>query len=156
MEKALESGCFQKSLRKKVHWREDLPHHIADLLYRQALSGLSIVNKAGQLVFGFAKISAGLEKNRFLAVYHARDASNDGCTKLDKKFLAMQSRVNTSECEPVNCYNSSEETKYLFFDSKELSTALGQENIKHIGLMESGAAQMFQTALNRYSQYINE
>ena len=61
------SGCLQKRLAEAV----------------------SLANKAGLLVAGFAKVEELIEAGQAVALIHAADAAADGVGKLDRKFKAL-------------------------------------------------------------------
>ena len=66
----------------------DLADRVDRLLAESALGSLALANKAGEVVFGAAKVEEAIAKGRVAALIHASDAAEDGCRKLDGKYRA--------------------------------------------------------------------
>ena len=56
---------------------------------RRLADALSIANKAGLVVAGFAKVDELITRERAAVLVHAADAAADGVAKLDRKFKAL-------------------------------------------------------------------
>ena len=68
---------------------------------------MSLANKAGLVVAGFAKVEELIAAGRAVALVHAADAAVDGVEKLDRKFkalagLAMAMRKSCGNCRAPN------------------------------------------------------
>jgi hypothetical protein len=100
---------------------------------------LSMANKAGEAVFGHAKVEQAIAKGRVLALLHAREAAEDGCRKLDGKARGM------SEETPIPSIRA--------FGVDELSLASGRANVIHAALIQGGAARKFLAAAARLERY---
>ncbi|HLC08685.1 MAG TPA: DNA-binding protein, partial [Methyloceanibacter sp.] len=109
------------------------------LLTEAALSALAIANKAGQVVFGFAKIEEAIAKGAVVALLHAKEASEDGCRKLDGKFRA-ESRDQW--VAPSHA-----------FSTDELGLASGRTNVIHAALIQGGAALALLAAASKLERY---
>jgi uncharacterized protein len=137
---AVKRRAFQRAFRKPVSAAEDLPHQVEELFKRSALERLSICNKAGLVVVGFAKVEEALNRREIAGLLHAASAAEGGTAKLDRKFAALYS--GKDHIAPKNC-----------FTSAEISLATGSSNVIHAGLKEGGAGSAFFEALDRLSGY---
>ncbi len=137
---AVKRRAFQRAFRKPVTVSENLSLEVERLFKRSALERLSICNKAGLLVVGFAKVEEALKRGEIVALLHADAAAPDGRSKLDRKFAALFS--GQDYIEPENC-----------FTSAEISLAAGSIGVIHAGLREGGATRAFLQDLDRLSAY---
>ena len=138
---AVRQKAFAKSLKQQVSMPDDLPGLVERLLVKRVGEALSLTNKAGLLVAGFAKIEGLLEQGRAAILIHASDAAADGVEKLNRKFKAL---VGSDGCE---------NSILAELTSAELSLAIGRPNVVHAAASEGGASQrMLQEAvrLRRY------
>jgi uncharacterized protein len=137
---AVKRRAFQRAFRKPVLAGEDLPLKVEQLFKRSALEGLSICNKAGLVVLGFAKVEEALNRGGIAGLLHASEASEAGKAKLDRKFAAVN--LGKDRIAPINC-----------FTAAEISLAAGSANVIHAGVKEGGASRAFFEALDRLSSY---
>jgi predicted RNA-binding protein YlxR (DUF448 family) len=138
---AVRQKAFAKSLKQQVSMPDDLPGLVERLLVKRVGEALSLTNKAGLLVAGFAKIEGLVEQGRAAILIHASDAAADGVEKLNRKFKAL---VGSEGCE---------NSILAELTSAELSLAIGRPNVVHAAASEGGASQrMLQEAvrLRRY------
>jgi predicted RNA-binding protein YlxR (DUF448 family) len=138
---AVRQKAFAKSLKQQVSMPDDLPGLVERLLVKRVGEALSLTNKAGLLVAGFAKIEGLVEQGRAAILIHASDAAADGVEKLNRKFKAL---VGSDGCE---------NSILAELTSAELSLAIGRPNVVHAAASEGGASQrMLQEAvrLRRY------
>ena len=80
---------FSRALKAQAKVPDGLAAQVDRLLAEAALAALSLANKAGEAVFGNAKVEEAIAKGRVLALLHAREAADDGCRKLDGKARGM-------------------------------------------------------------------
>jgi len=137
---AVKRRAFQRAFRKPVAVSDSLSSDVERLFKRSALERLSICNKAGLLVVGFAKVEDALKRHEIVALLHAVTAAYDGKAKLDRKLEA--SFAGKDYIEPKNC-----------FTSAEISLAAGSANVIHAGVKDGGASRAFFEALDRLSSY---
>jgi len=137
---ALKRRAFQRAFRKPVSASEDLSYQVEELFKRSALERLSICNKAGLVVVGFAKVEEALNRGGIAGLLHASGAAEGGKAKLDRKFAALYSEKD--HIPPKNC-----------FTSAEISLATGSTNVIHAGIKDGGASRAFFEALDRFSGY---
>jgi len=132
-------NVFKRSLKAEAKVPEGLAAQVDRLLTDAAVSALALANKAGEAVFGTAKIEEAIAKGRILALIHAREAAEDGCRKLDGKFLGMRGET------PVPAVSA--------FTADELGLASGRTNVIHAALIQGGAALRFLAAASRVERY---
>ena len=136
---AAKRNAFGRALKAAAKVPEDLPAQVDRLLAEAALSALSLANKAGEAVFGNAKVEEAIAKGRVLALIHAREAADDGCRKLDGKARG------TRDGSLVPAIRA--------FGTDELSLASGRTNVIHAALIQGGAARKFLAAASRLARY---
>ena len=136
---AAKRNVFKRALKAEAKVPEGLAAQVDRLLADAALSALALANKAGEAVFGTAKIEEAIAKGRVLALIHAREAAEDGCRKLDGKFRGMRGET------PVPAVSA--------FTADELGLASGRTNVIHAALIQGGAALRFLAAASRVERY---
>lgn len=138
VENALTRGAFAKAFRAKVNADPELVELVAKLLRKEALSLLSLANRAGLVTAGFEKVSTQLAKNKVVVILAAKDASADG----RKKIAARAKNVG---CRPEVIQT---------FTSSEISLALGRSNVVHAALAPGGLTDRFAGAVLRLTDYL--
>lgn len=136
---AAKRNVFAQALKAKVGAGAGLSDQVDRLLTEAALSALALANKAGQVVFGFAKIEEAIANGHVMTLIHASEASEDGCRKLDGKFLA---RGTDRAIPPIR-----------IFTADELGLASGRTNVIHAAVIHGGAAQNLLAAASRLERY---
>src|SRR5262245_61484949 len=86
---AVRRKVFARSLKQPVATPGDLPDLVERLLLKRVAEALSLANKAGLLVAGFAKVEALLDQGQAMVLLHASDGAADGVEKLNRKFKAL-------------------------------------------------------------------
>ena len=137
---AVKRKAFQRAFRKQASVSAELPLQVEELFKRSVLERLSICNKAGLVVVGFARVEEALNRGEITGLLHASDAAEGGKVKLGRKFRAIYS--GKDHIPPENR-----------FTSAEISLATGSTNVIHAGLKEGGAASAFFEALERLTGY---
>ena len=138
---AVKSKAFARSLRRQVKVADDLAEVADQLLARRALEALSLANKAGLVITGFAKVEAAAGRGDAAALVHGSDAAADGMRKLDRLFTAICREL---EREPVIV---------RVFTSAQLSLAMGRPNVVHAALERGGAATKFLNEAARLARF---
>ncbi len=123
---AAKRNLFARALKAEAKVPEGFAAQVDRLLADAALSALALANKAGEVVFGHAKVEEAIAKGRVLALVHAREAAEDGCRKLDGKARGMR------DGSPLPAIRA--------FGADELSLASGRTNVIHAALIQGGAA----------------
>jgi predicted RNA-binding protein YlxR (DUF448 family) len=138
---AVRRKVFAKSLKKNVSVPADLADLVERLLRKRLAEAVSIANKAGLLVVGFAKVAEAIEAGRAFALIHAVDAAADGVDKLDRKFKAL----GRDEGAPATIVRE--------LASAELSLAFGRSNVIHAAAAEGGASRRLIEEARRLGRY---
>jgi uncharacterized protein len=135
---AAKRNVFAKALKTGAKVPPDLPARVDRRLTEAAIQALALANKAGEVVFGNAKVEEAIRKGRVLALVHAREAAEDGRQKLDAKF-----RAAAESPAPALCV----------LGTDELGLASGRPNVIHAALIQGGAARKFLAAASRLERY---
>jgi predicted RNA-binding protein YlxR (DUF448 family) len=136
---AVKRKAFGRALKAEAKVPEGLAEDLDRRLAEAALAALSMANKAGEVVFGHAKVGEALAKGPVLALIHARDAAEDGCRKLDGKARSVTGGLGIPAVR--------------VFNADELSLASGRSNVIHAALIQGGAARKFLAAASRVERY---
>jgi predicted RNA-binding protein YlxR (DUF448 family) len=135
---AAKRNVFAKALKAPAKVPADLALRVDRLLAEAALGAFALTNKAGEAVFGTAKVEDAIVKGRVMALVHAREAAPDGCRKLDGKLHATAKA-------PVSTVRT--------LGTDELGLASGRTNVIHAALIHGGAAAKFLAAALRLERY---
>ncbi len=138
---AVKKGIFARSLKRNVTVPPDLAERIDRLLARRVADALSLANKAGLIVAGFAKVEEAIKAGRVVVLIHASDAAQDGMAKLDSRFKALCAAGEMA----------GEIRKEL--TSEEMSLALGRMNVVHAAASEGGATRRFVDEAGRLRRF---
>lgn len=136
---AVKRKAFARSFKAEVVVSADLAAEIEALLTKDCIQALSLANKAGQVVTGFAKVEAAIEKGKLAGLVDASDGGADGSRKLAQ---ASRRRFGTAAPHRVN-----------LFTSMQLSLALGLANVVHAALIDGTAAAAFLSRCRKLEFY---
>jgi uncharacterized protein len=131
VERAVSEKVLARAFRGKAAADEGLPDLVDRLLEKSALEGLSLANKAGQIVTGTAKVESALAEGKVALLLHARDAAADGVRKLDAVARAAEHDGFPRPAES------------RAFRGEQLDLALGRPNVVHAGLLAHPAGAGF-------------
>ena len=146
IKEAVKRKLFHRGFAKAVNVSPELGQLVQDLLKEAALGRLKMAKKAGQVVNGYTKLMAALEKETIIAVLHADNASPAESSKLDHKFRTnLEQKSILAPIIGENPFNS--------FKTQELSLAFGAANVIHAGLKEGGAANAAIKAMLKHRSY---
>lgn len=140
---AVKKGAFARGFKAKVAVPPDLAAETEELLVRDCLGALSMANKAGVVVAGFAKVEAALTGGAVGAVLHATDGGEDGVRKID----GVVRRTARDGLHPVSL---------KLFSSGQLDLALGRTNVIHAALAAGPVSKAFLTRCRRLKTYRSE
>jgi hypothetical protein len=141
VEKAAATNVFAKSLKTRVEVSPDLAERVDALMVKRLSGTLSLANKAGLAVAGFEKVFATLDKGPVAAVLHGSDAAVDGCSKIDRKYKAIQG----SRGVPAAIVN--------VLTIAQMSLAIGRGSVVHAALTPGGLSDRFLEEAERLSRY---
>lgn len=122
---------------------DDLAALIAAALERNARDRLGLESRAGMLLTGSERIAEAARAGKLHALYHAADASDDGCRRLAQAWRVGSDKEGSDLGGLV-----------LPMPRTILSMALGRENVVHIGVTDRLAAGRLGEALDRWRYFI--
>jgi predicted RNA-binding protein YlxR (DUF448 family) len=141
VEEAVRRQAFSRGFKTKAVAPPDLARLLDVIIERDALQFLSIVNKAGLIVTGSAKVEAAIRGGDILALIHASDGSPDGTGKVERvvrgRFGADAERI----------------VRINLFSSSQLDLALGRTNVIHAALGAGEASAAFLYRVRRLAEY---
>ena len=138
---AIRKRLFQRAFRREVVTPVDLADRVDSLLQDRALAALSMANKAGAVISGFAKVETAIAKEPLAALVHAHDASADGSRKLDAALVRAE-RAGAAATPVV-----------LHFTSAQLDLALGRLNVVHAAVLAGSAGEHFRARCAAFDVY---
>lgn len=141
--KAAKGGAFARGFKGKVEVPEGLVDQVGALLDADALQFLSLVNKAGAVVTGFAKVEAALAAGKVTALIHAREAGSDGVEKLEAAARRFVRDKETNRGAGDHRERVKTPSSIKVFASQELDLALGRTNVIHAALAEGPLGEAF-------------
>jgi predicted RNA-binding protein YlxR (DUF448 family) len=128
---AVRRKVFARSLRRQVAVPEDLPDRVERLMTRRLAEAVSLANKAGLLVTGFARVEELIAQGRAALLMHAADAAPGGVEKLSRKFRAQAAAAGGAE-----------RARHAVTEltGEQLDLAIGRSNVVHAAATGGGAA----------------
>ncbi|MHA1157308.1 MAG: RNA-binding protein [Alphaproteobacteria bacterium] len=124
VEIAVTSRRLQRVLELAEPVDPALVEQLEALLVEAAVAALSLARKAGEVISGFVKVAAALDKGTVSALIHADDAADDG-----QKKLAAAARRSGRDTLPV----------IRSFSRDHLDLAFGRTNVIHAALLAGRA-----------------
>jgi len=141
IEQAVKRNLFARGFKRDIKVTGEFAVEVDRLLERSALDALAIAAKAGQVVPGFAKVEAALDRDDIKALIHAADGAADGKRKLDG---ALQRK--TAE-------KSREIATIAVFSGDQLDLALNRPNVVHAALLNGPGSETFVARSLRLVRY---
>ena len=138
---AVRRRLFGRAFKAEVKAAPDLAAQIEEALRRDLRQTLSLANKAGAIVNGFAKVEAAIRETEIAALLHAAEAAEDGRRKLSQ---ALRKRFGDAISEiPV----------IAEFTGEELDLALGRSHVIHACLVAGAGSDGFLARWRRLRSY---
>ncbi len=142
---AAAKQAFSRGFRASVRADVELADNVDRLLEQDALGFLSLVNKAGLVIVGGAKVEAAIRsaasKMNLIGLIQASDGARDGETKLRRLLDGVLGERGESVA------------KINLFDSRQLDLALGRSNVIHAALTAGSASAVFLAKVARLTLY---
>lgn len=135
---AITKKLFQRALKENVTAPDNLVQQVADLLRRDALQMLSLVNKAGAVTSGFAKVEGS--RGPMLALVQASDGSEAEIARLQGLCRGR----GRGRRDPM---------VIRAFSAEELGLSIGREHVIHAALAVHDAAQVFLDRTLRFVEF---
>ncbi|MDE1466167.1 DUF448 domain-containing protein [Aurantiacibacter sp. D1-12] len=148
LEEAIASGKLKGALSRgfktgAIAIADDLPGQAQIALEKAFLQRLGLEMRSGRLILGSDRIRDDARMGKVFALYHAADASEDGCKKLDQAY-----RVG------MDAEGSGLMGTRLPLDREALSVALGRDNVVHLGLADRKSAERVAIPLGRLQTFL--
>lgn len=137
---AVKRQAFSRGFKAKAVVSATLSDDLEVLLRQDCLQFLSLVNKAGLVVAGFAKVEAAIEAGHIAGLLHAADGGADGVRKLGQ---ALRRRFGEAGHRP----------QIKLFTAEQLDLALGRTNVIHAALLAGATSEAFVTRCRRLTAY---
>jgi predicted RNA-binding protein YlxR (DUF448 family) len=137
---AVKRRLFNRAFKGEVKASPGLADEIDAALRGDLRQALSLANKAGAVVAGFAKVEGAAESG-IAALIHAREAAPDGRRKL---AVALRKRIG----DAIWGIPAIDE-----FASDELDLALGRVHVIHAALVASAGSDGFVVRWRRLCDY---
>jgi predicted RNA-binding protein YlxR (DUF448 family) len=138
---AVRRKVFARSLKQAVTVPGDLPAQVDRLMARRLAEAISLANKAGLLVAGFAKVEELIGQGRAAVLIQAADGAADGTARLARKFEAL---VGTERAALAIVAE---------LPGEQLDLAIGRSNVVHAAASGGGAAQRILEEARRLRRY---
>jgi predicted RNA-binding protein YlxR (DUF448 family) len=138
---AVRQKVFSRSLKRQVTVPADLPALVERLMAKRLAEALSLANKAGLVVAGFAKVEELIARGRAAALIHAAEAAPDGVALLDRQFKGLHSPGGQAG-EIIGELTGA-----------ELSLAMGRPNVIHAAAAGGGATNRLIEEARRLRRY---
>ncbi|MPT47076.1 MAG: DUF448 domain-containing protein [Sphingobium sp.] len=147
LEAAIGNGKFRGALARAfktgaIRLPDDLPVMIDAALTQQAMDRLGLEAKASTVITGSEKIETACRRGQVHMLFHASDAAPDGRRKLDQAWRVGEEAEGSDHAGQV-----------LPVGRDALSKALGRENVVHIAIVDSRAADRLSACLRRWQNY---
>lgn len=147
LEASLANGKFKGALARAfktgdIIIPDDLAARLDMALQQQAMDRLGLEARASNLVTGSEKIEVAARRGQVRMLLHAVDAATDGCRKLDQAWRVGEETEGTAQAG-----------QHLPVGRDALSKAMGRENVVHIAVTDSKAAQRLRAMLSRWQSY---
>lgn len=124
---------------------DDLPDRIEAALTRAFTDRLGLEMKSGRLLVGSDRIAEHARMGKVAWLAHAADAGTDGSGKLDQAWRVGEDAEGTGKAGVT-----------LPLDRTALSVALGRDNVVHLALTDSHAAQRLAVPLQRLLRFLGQ
>jgi len=142
---AVRRKAFARSLQRQVAVPDDLPDQVERLMTRRLAEAVSLANKAGLLVTGFAKVQVLIGEGRAAVLIHAADGAPDGVEKLSRKLRAHMAAEGDAK--------RAEHAIVTELTGLQLDLAIGRSNVVHAAASGGGAAQRIVQEAGRLRRY---
>lgn len=129
---ALAKKAFHKAAGQAITLPSDFLNRIEALMALRVKNALSLARKAGQVVQGFEKVEAALERGQVAALVHAPNAGADGIKKLRRNDIPT----------------------FHHLPREWLNEVLGRENAVHVAVLQGPAARFFVGQASRFALFL--
>ena len=137
LDQAVKRGGFSRAAKAPLKPAPDLSDLVERLLMQRILDRLGLARRAGELTYGFEKVSAAIAGGRAAWMIEAADGAADG----RRKLLQLAERITPRP------------RLFGLFGSDELSLALGLGNVIHLVFLAGRGAERWTEDVQRLSGF---
>ncbi len=137
VEQAVRKGAFSRAAKAPLKASPDLADQVENLLKTRILQALGLARRAGELTWGFDRVSDAIAAGRAAWMVEAADGSPDG----RRKLLQIAGR----QALPPRLLG--------VFSSAELGLALGLDNVIHLVFLAGRGAKRWTSDVERLSGF---
>jgi len=134
---AAKKNAFARSAKAQLKAPADLADQVENLLRQRLLQGLGLARRAGELTWGYDRVSAAISAGRAAWMIEACDGSRDG----RRKLLQIAARQDA----PPRLIGA--------FSEAEIGLALGLENVIHLAFLAGRGAERWTSDVERLSGF---
>ena len=147
LEAAVANGKLKGALSRAfktgaIEVPPDLAALMGEALEKQAMDRLGLEARASNIVTGSEKIEVAARRGQVRMLLHAADAAPDGRRRLDQAWRVGEEAEGTDRAGQV-----------LPVGREVLSRAMGRDNVVHIAVTDSNAADRLAALLSRWQSY---
>ena len=137
VEAAVKKNAFSRAAKSSLKPAADLADQVEQLLAARLLSALGLARKAGDLTWGFDRVSGALASGKVAFLIESVDGAEDG-----RRKLASLARKATPVPRTIG-----------LFDSGEMGLALGLDNVIHTAFLAGRGAERWSVELDRLAGF---
>jgi hypothetical protein len=137
VEQAAKKNAFARSAKAQLKAPADLADQVEKLLCQRLLQGLGLARRAGELTWGYDRVSSAIAAGRVAWMIEAADGAADG----RRKLLRIAARQDV----PPRLIGA--------FPEAEIGLALGLENVIHLAFLAGRGAQRWTRDVERLSGF---
>jgi predicted RNA-binding protein YlxR (DUF448 family) len=137
VDQAARKGAFSRAAKAQLKAPAELSDQVENRLVARLLQGLGLARRAGELTWGYDRVSAAIAAGRAAWMIEAADGSADG----RRKLLQIAARQD----KPPRLIGT--------FSSAEIGLALGLENVIHLAFLAGRGAERWTIDVERLSGF---
>ena len=137
VDQAVKKNAFSRAAKAQLKAPADLADQVENLLGQRILQGLGLARRAGELTWGYDRVSTAIAAGRAAWMIEARDGASDG----RRKLLQIAARQDV----PPRLIGA--------FSEAEIGLALGLENVIHLAFLAGRGAGRWTQDVERLSGF---
>ena len=137
VEQAVKKNAFSRAAKAPLKPPADLARQVENLLCQRLLQALGLARRAGELTWGYDRVSTAIASGRTAWMIEAADGAADGRRKL--------TRIAARQDVPPRLIGA--------FLEAEIGLALGLENVIHLAFLAGRGAERWTLDVERLSGF---
>ena len=134
VDQAVKKNAFSRAAKAQLKAPADLADQVENLLGQRILQGLGLARRAGELTWGYDRVSTAIAAGRAAWMIEASDGASDG----RRKLLQIAARQDV----PPRLIGA--------FSEAEIGLALGLENVIHLAFLAGRGAGRWTLDVERF------